>query len=43
MTVSAEIAYEIDAPYAQPHAREVYAEQPVFDTEELPPHVVFTP
>lgn len=28
MTVSAEIAYEIDAPYAQPHAREVYAEQP---------------
>ena len=26
-----------------PHAREVYAEQPVFDTEELPPHVVFTP
>ena len=43
MTVSAEIAYEIDAPYVQPHAREVYAEQPVFDTEELPPHVVFTP
>ena len=43
MTVSAEVAYEIDAPYQQPHAREVYAEQPVFDTEELPPHVVFTP
>ncbi len=43
MTVSAEIAYEIDAPYQQPHARDVYAEQPVFDTEEQPPHVVFTP
>ena len=43
MTVSAEIAYEIDAPYCHPNAREVYAEQPVFDTEEMPPHVVFTP
>lgn len=43
MTVSADVAYEIDAPYQQPHARDVYAEQPVFDTEEQPPHVVFTP
>ncbi len=43
MTVSAELAYEIEAPYCQPHAREVLAEQPTFDTEEIPPHVVFTP
>ena len=43
MTVSAEIAYEIDAPYVQPKAEEVSAEQPTFDTEEMPPHVVFTP
>ena len=43
MTVSAELAYEIEAPYCQPHAREVLAEQPTFDTEEMPPHVVFTP
>ena len=43
MTVSAEVAYEIDAPYVQPRAEEVSAEQPTFDTEEMPPHVVFTP
>ncbi len=43
MTVFAEIAYEIDAPYVEPKAEEVSPEQPTFDTEEMPPHVVFTP
>ncbi len=43
MTVSAEIAYEIDAPYVNPDPDKVSAEQPSFDTEEMPPHVVFTP
>ncbi|MDO5300758.1 MAG: transglutaminase domain-containing protein [Clostridia bacterium] len=43
MTVSAEIAYEIDAPYREPMPEEVFPDQPVFDTEEMPPHVVFTP
>ena len=43
MTVSADVAYEIDAPYVKPDPDAVCAEQPDFDTEELPPHVVFTP
>ena len=43
MTVSADIAYEIDAPYCEPRPEDVSPEQPSFDTEELPPHVVFTP
>ena len=43
MTVSADIAYEIDAPYCQPSPEDVSPEQPSFDTEELSPHVVFTP
>ena len=43
MTVSADIAYEIDAPYRAPRAEDVLCDQPAFDTEELPPHVVFTP
>jgi len=43
MTVSAEIAYEIDAPYVSPDPDKVSAEQPTFDTEEMPPHVVFSP
>lgn len=43
MTVSAEIAYEIDAPYCEPRAEEVSPNQPSFDTGEMPPHVVFTP
>ena len=43
MTVSADFAYEIDAPYVQPDPEKVLAEQPDFDTEEMPPHVVFTP
>ncbi len=43
MTVSAEIAFEIDAPYVQPDPDKVSAEQPTFDTEEMPPHVRFTP
>lgn len=43
MTVSADIAYEIEAPYCEPKDEEVSAEQPAFDTEEIAPHVVFTP
>ena len=43
MTVSADFAYEIDAPYVQPDPDKVSAEQPSFDTEEMPPHAVFTP
>lgn len=43
MTVSADIAYEIDAPYYVPDPAAVLPEQPHFDTEEQPPHVVFTP
>lgn len=43
MTVSAELAYEIDAPYCMPDPARVCAQQPCFDTEEQPPHVVFTP
>ena len=43
LTVSADIAYEIDAPYCEPRAEDVLSEQPAFDTEEVPPHVVFTP
>lgn len=43
MTVSADFSYEIDAPYVQPDPANVSAEQPSFDTEEMPPHVVFTP
>ena len=43
MTVSADVAYEIDAPYVDPKPENVSAEQPSFDTEEMPPHVVFTP
>ncbi|MGN0997180.1 MAG: transglutaminase-like domain-containing protein [Candidatus Ventricola sp.] len=43
MTVSAELEYEIDAPYCAPNPAHVSAEQPTFDTGELPPHVVFTP
>lgn len=43
MTVSADFSYEIDAPYVQPEADKVSSEQPDFDTEEMLPHVVFTP
>ena len=43
MTVWADLAYEIDAPYRAPRAEDVSCEQPSFDTEEIPPHVVFTP
>lgn len=43
MTASAELAYEIDAPYCMPDLARVCAQQPCFDTEEQPPHVVFTP
>lgn len=43
MCVSAEIAFEIDAPYVALDPDCVSAEQPSFDTEEMPPHVVFTP
>lgn len=43
MTVSADIAYEIDAKYAEPQPQTVCAEQPAFDTQEQEPHVVFTP
>ena len=43
MTVSADIAYEIDAKYVEPQPQAVYAEQPAFDTQEQEPHVVFTP
>ena len=43
MTVSADIAYEIDAPYCEPKPEDVSPDQPSFDTQELEPHVVFTP
>lgn len=43
MTVWADVAYEIDAPYCAPDPAKVSAEQPDFDTEEMPPHVMFTP
>ena len=43
MTVSADFTYDIDARYVRPDPAAVLPEQPAFDTEELPPHVVFTP
>lgn len=43
MTVGADLSYEIDAPFCDPKPELVCAEQPSFDTEEMPPHVVFTP
>lgn len=43
MSVSADLSYEIDAPYVDPSAAGVSPEQPDFDTQEMPPHVVFTP
>ena len=43
MTVSADIAYEIDAPYREPDPGKVLPEQPSFDTQELEPHIAFTP
>lgn len=43
MRVSADFCYEIDAPYCAPDPDNAAAEQPDFDTEEMPPHVVFTP
>lgn len=42
-TVWAEFSYELNAPYVCPRAEDVSAQQPDFCTEELPPHVVFTP
>ncbi len=41
--VGADISYEIDARYIEPRAEAVSAKQPNFDTEEIPPHIVFTP
>lgn len=43
MTVSAEVSYEIDAPYVKPKAEDVCADQPDFDTQQEAPHIVFTP
>ena len=43
MTVSADFTYDIDARYVQPDPAAVAPRQPAFDTQELPPHVVFTP
>lgn len=43
MRVSAELSYEIDARYISPDPEAVSPEQPTFDTQEQPPHVVFTP
>ena len=43
MTVSADISWEIDAPYVCPDADAVTQEQPGFFLEEQPPHIVFTP
>lgn len=43
MTVSADLAYEIDAKYVEPQPEAVCAQQPAFDTQEQEPHVVFTP
>lgn len=43
MTVSAELAYEIDAPYIKPDPAAVSNLQPDFDTGEEAPHIVFTP
>ena len=43
MTVSADIEYEIDAPYINPDPDGVSAIQPDFCTGEEDPHVVFTP
>ena len=43
MTVGADMAYVIDAPYVEPDPAKVSREQPSFDTEEVAPHIVFTP
>ncbi|MBP3655668.1 MAG: transglutaminase domain-containing protein [Clostridia bacterium] len=43
MTVWADIAYEINAPYVQPDPDKVVCDHPDFCLEEQPPHVVFTP
>ena len=43
MTVSAELAYEIVAPYMKPDPAAVSNLQPDFDTGEEAPHIVFTP
>ncbi len=43
MTVSAEFAYEIDAPYIQADPAAVSNIQPDFETGEEAPHIVFTP
>lgn len=43
MVVWCDIAYELEAPYIRPDAACVSVEQPTFDTEEVAPHVVFTP
>ena len=43
MTVSADFTYDVDARYVHPDPAAVSPEQPRFDTQELPPHVVFTP
>ena len=43
MEFSAEYSYEIDAPYCCPDPAKVSAEQPSFDTEEMLPHIRFTP
>lgn len=38
-----EYEYENHLTYVEPKAEAVSAQQPRFDTEELPPHIVFTP
>ncbi len=43
MTFVAEFGYDIDAPYVEPVPEGVSADQPDFDTGELPPQIRFTP
>ncbi|HML48081.1 MAG TPA: hypothetical protein PKE04_15170, partial [Clostridia bacterium] len=43
MEFVSEFEYEIDAPYADPQPDLVSKEQPNFDTEEMPPQILFTP
>lgn len=43
MEFSVEISYEMNQPYQEYKSEDVYAHQPTFYQEELPPHIVFTP
>ena len=43
MTFTADFTYDIDAPYVDPDPAKVSPEQPAFDTEEMLPHIRFTP